>query len=797
METKLSIARCALFCAAALSAVAANADNYDPADTNRVSAGTYSGAPETNGLSENARMSKNGRFIVFESVASNIVSDASSPPNRRHCYIYDRQADQIERVSLTSGGAQIDADCFSPSVSNDGRYVAFASAATVSSTVSVCADDFCHVNQAYAGTHIWVRDRFANDTMLISQVSLPVKRQAIDAATLQPSVQQDDASGHLVPVLETVTKRVAAAVGSSHTPATCRNPRISSDGQYVVYDTDADNLVLASTIEPTYAALVPDGGVQHDYDPTTGIIHNYQDVFFPPDNYYVDDNGVRDIYVRDGSAFTNALVSLGCKFHDPNNCQVKGTSDSTNPVISDDGTIVVFSTSTKFLGLDFNGVEDIFLVERSSINGEVENLIRISNDATRIVAGNGASTRPALSADGRFVAFQSAASNLVTGDTNGKTDVFVFDRTFNRMVLCSKPATGGADQNSTLPDITGAGEYVVFQSTSTSFGVSSAAAQVYIGTITKGPDGDARSCSVEIASKGSGAGAAVDATISTVGVVPRSSTVNGTLVRTRAASVTYQTAATNISDDSDSNGFTDVFQTPICSDDERNTDTDGDGTSDCFDQCATDPISVESDDTDADGVADCEDGCSGDPQKTGAGLCGCGISDTDTDSDGTADCSDECDNDPAKTDPGACGCGISDADANNNGTPDCNDIANPNPTGTATPSPTSTPTFNLTTFTPAAPAVKRSSGSLRVSVRFSNAGVTDETKVLDYDLTGRRIVSAGGKERRSTTFRRRHMLDGIIKLPSAGKWIFTVRFNGLSGEQSLPSAESRAVTVTN
>lgn len=778
-----------------LCAVTVFADNYDPADTNRVSAGTYPGALETNGLSENARMSKNGRYIVFESVASNMVSDTSSPLNRRHCYIYDRQADQIERVSLTSAGAQMDADCFSPSVSNDGRYVAFASAATVSSTVSVCADDFCHVNQTYAGTHIWVRDRLANDTMLISQVSLPVKRQAIDISTLQPSVEDDAALGHPVPVLETVTKRVAAAVGSSHTSATCRNPRISSDGQYIVYDTDADNLVLASSIDATYPTLVPDsGGVQHDYDPTTGIIHNYEDVFFPPDNYYVDNNGVRDVYVRDGLALKNSIVSLACKFHDPNSCQVMGTADSTNPVISDDGSIVVFSTSTKFLGLDFNGVEDIFLVERSSINGEVANLTRISNDATRIVAGNGASTKPALSADGRFVAFQSAATNLVTGDSNGKTDVFVFDRTFNRMVLCSKPASGGADQNSSAPDISGAGEYVVFQSTTSSFGVSSAASQIYIGTITKGTDGDAKSCTVEIASKGSGSGASVDATVSTVGVVPRSSTVNGALVRTRSASVTYQTAAANVSNDSDSNGFSDIFQTPICSDDERNTDTDGDGTSDCFDQCATDPISVESDDTDADGVADCEDGCSDDPQKTGAGLCGCGIPDTDTDSDGSADCSDNCDNDPSKTDPGACGCGIADTDADQNGTADCNETTSPVPT--ASPSATATPTFNLTAFTPVAPMVKRASGSLRVSVRFSSAGVTDESKILDYDLSGRRIATAGGRATRSTTFRRRHMLDGVIKLPSAGKWIFTVRYNGVSGEQSLASPESRAVTIT-
>ncbi len=789
------------------------AQDFSPTDTARVSSGTYSSAPETNGAGTNARMSKNGRFIAFESTATNLVNTHSVTPGRKHCYLYDRQADQIELVSLDNLNTELESDCNTPSVSNDGRYVAFASIARVGNTVSLSPSDTSHVNQAYdvptnlltvpstSGSHIWVRDRLANETMLISQVTLPVKRQALDPATLLPQVQTDAATGLKVPVLETVTKRIAAAkiVAGVPGPANSFNPRISADGQYVVYDTDANNLVLASNIEILYPGLVagpPPGG---DYDATTGIVHDYLTVFFLPTVPYVDGNGVRDIYVRDGSNLTNSLVSLSCKFHEPNKCSVQGNSDASDPVISDDGATVVFTSSTKFLDLDFNNAADVFLVERTGVYGEVAKLTRISNNTSRIVAGDGASSKPALSADGRFVAFQSAATNLVLNDTNGRTDIFVYDRKFNRMVLCSKPASSTSNQDSTVPDISGAGEYVVFQSTSSSFGVSSGVNNVYMGTITKGVDGDAVSCSVGVISKGSGTGATLAATVGNVGVIPRSTIRNGALVRTRSATVSYQTAATNICSESDTNGVTDIFQTPICTEAERTTDTDGDGTSNCFDQCASDPIAVESDDSDADGVADCEDGCSSDPQKVGAGLCGCGVPDTDTDSDSTPDCSDACTNDASKTAPGTCGCGIPDTDTDGDGTADCKETNSPNPNTTpaATPTPvaTATPTFNLTAYKPPVPTVKRV-GSLLVDVQFSMTGVTDPSAVTSFDLTGRRQSASSNQIRSRVGLRRKKFLGGRLKLPSSGRWVFSVRYNGTGTTQSLTSGEGRPVTVT-
>jgi len=112
------------------------------------------------------------------------------------------------------------------------------------------------------------------------------------------------------------------------------------------------------------------------------------------------------------------------------------------------------------------------------------------------------------------------------------------------------------------------------------------------------------------------------------------------------------------------------------------TDTDGDGTPDCIDNCPVDPNKTEpgicgcgaaDTDTDGDGVADCNDGCPADPNKTAPGVCGCGVSDVDSDGDGVIDCTDLCPSDPNKVAPGICGCGVSDVDSDGDGVADCYD----------------------------------------------------------------------------------------------------------------------------
>ena len=120
------------------------------------------------------------------------------------------------------------------------------------------------------------------------------------------------------------------------------------------------------------------------------------------------------------------------------------------------------------------------------------------------------------------------------------------------------------------------------------------------------------------------------------------------------------------------------------------TDSDNDGTVDCYDACPNDPNKIDpgvcgcglaEGDTDLDGVLDCKDDCPIDPNKSSPGICGCGVSDTaDADMDGTVDCQDACPTDPDKQSPGICGCGFSDtADADMDGTVDCQDACPTDP----------------------------------------------------------------------------------------------------------------------
>jgi Tol biopolymer transport system component len=133
---------------------------------------------------------------------------------------------------------------------------------------------------------------------------------------------------------------------------------------------------------------------------------------------------------------------------------------SDNPSISADGRFVAFESYAQVLvKRDFNGVTDVFVHDL-----ETRTTVRASVGTSGREA-NGFSTYPSISADGRFVAFQSFASNLVRDDGNGLDDVFVRDLVGGVTIRVSLDTFGG-DPNgaSTLVSITGDGSYVAYES---------------------------------------------------------------------------------------------------------------------------------------------------------------------------------------------------------------------------------------------------------------------------------------------------------------------------------------------
>lgn len=136
---------------------------------------------------------------------------------------------------------------------------------------------------------------------------------------------------------------------------------------------------------------------------------------------------------------------------------------SSAPTISPNGSYIAFaSDASNLVQEDTNGVADVFV--RDLGTGDVR---RVSVNAQGQQA-NDASASPSISDDGRYVAFESYAQNLVSGDTNNAWDVFVRDRATNVTERVSV-ASGGTqgDQHSRAPALSGDGKRVVFESQAT------------------------------------------------------------------------------------------------------------------------------------------------------------------------------------------------------------------------------------------------------------------------------------------------------------------------------------------
>jgi hypothetical protein len=206
---------------------------------------------------------------------------------------------------------------------------------------------------------------------------------------------------------------VSASTNAGGLPANGNsfNPAISAEGRYVAFDSDATNLVAG------------------------------------------DVNAARDIFVKDlqtGAIWCASTDAQG----------VAGNGASSSPDITADGRYVAFqSDAPNLVPGDTNGTTDVFVKD---IQTGV--IWRASTDEMG-TGGDGASSRPRISSDGRFVAFDSGATNLVAGDTNSRTDIFIKDVSGGEIQRLTGDESGTqAQQDSYRPDVTSDGRQVVYQS---------------------------------------------------------------------------------------------------------------------------------------------------------------------------------------------------------------------------------------------------------------------------------------------------------------------------------------------
>ena len=371
--------------------------------------------------------------MAFSPNAPNLVSGDTNLTY--DIFVHDHQTGYNTRVSVASDGTQGNEDFWSPSISSDGRYVAFRSYSTnlVSGDLNLYSDVFVHDQQNHQTTRVSVASdgTQGNDYSGISSISSDGRFVAFSSrASNLVSGDTNNNEDVFIHDLQTgETTRISVASDGTQGNYSSVGPSISADGRYVAFESASSNLVNGDTnywpdifvhdrlTGETTRVSVDFDGSQIDlgsYYPSISSDGRY--VAFTSFNNYGYDS---DVFVHDLQTGETTCVSLDL---DGNVSQ-----GSYVPSISSDGRYVAFKSRSSYLvSNDTNGVDDVFVNDRQT--GKTTR-ISVASDGTEgnQISGNGAGSRQAISSDGNYVAFTSDASNLVSGDTNGLSDIFVHE----------------------------------------------------------------------------------------------------------------------------------------------------------------------------------------------------------------------------------------------------------------------------------------------------------------------------------------------------------------------------------
>jgi Tol biopolymer transport system component len=384
-------------------------------------------------------LSANGRYIAFFSDAGNLVANDTN--GYRDVFVRDLMTGTNIPVSLNTNGVPGDGISTDPSLSGDGRYLAFTSS----------ANDLV-ANDANNAQDVFVRDLQAGTTILVS----------ISTDGIHPGN------------------------GDSFTPT------ISADGRYVLFYSKASNLASGSfstggqnlflrdlQAATTYAltrngvsaaSMTPDGRYVAWGTPSLGLgasvcIWNtalatltYTNGAGAPQAISISANGQQLAWVQGFSPGLGVLVGLN-------------VASNTTSIIQSN---VMFLAP--FAGLQFSG-DGHFLTYAMSSNSSLPanvylydfqagtNLL-ISQNPNTLQPANGASDSPDISPDGRFIAYRSAATDLAAGSINGLPQLIVYDRLVGSNIMLSAVANGtdSGDNRSLTPVFSGDGRTLVFAS---------------------------------------------------------------------------------------------------------------------------------------------------------------------------------------------------------------------------------------------------------------------------------------------------------------------------------------------
>lgn len=364
-------------------------------------------------------INRDGRYIVFESVATNLVANDTNGAS--DIFLRDMDSGIVTRVSVAAAGTEANGPGYRTDISGDGKYIVFHSDA-----------DNLVPGDTNTARDVFVRDAVAGS---IARVSVPP--------------------------------------GGGETDGDSQNPAISTDGRYVAFESWATNLVTGDTnsirdifvrdlttnavsrASVAYTSIAEADGIS--YSPDISSDGRYVTFFSAATNLVTGDtNGFDDVFVFDTQTGITSRASVSTM-------GTEGNDGSYDPRLSADGRYVVFeSDATNLDGTDTNNDTDVFI--HDLVGGETRRVSRTWQG----LEPDGFNGSPDISADGRHVVFRSDATNLVANDTNNAEDIFVYDTTSDTVALVSMAADGTqGDMQSRYPKISGDNRYVTLQSLST------------------------------------------------------------------------------------------------------------------------------------------------------------------------------------------------------------------------------------------------------------------------------------------------------------------------------------------
>lgn len=393
------------------------------------------------GASRVTGVSSDGRYVLFLSNVSNLLSGVYDANTGEDLFLHDRVAGTITLVSHAALDPATTANgpTFSATLSADGRYVAFASRAT--NLISGQVDE---PGTGDIDVFLWDRHRdsivlvshepgfplVATDLcsgplglsadgarlVFVSNASNLVTGQTDDGDYSADAFLYDRSSGSTILLSHTSTSATTTAGGVI-------GAVISADGNWVAFDSDANEVVAGQTGTVSY-----------------------------------------NVFLFNRALATTTLVS-----HAAASATTAAYGDSNLGAISADGSRIAYLSTANDLVAgqsDLNNASDVFLFDRATDS----NVLVSHTSGSSTAAGNNRSLELSLSANGRFVAYSNLSSNLVVGDTNSQFDAFLYDWNTGANTLVSRSSSSpGTPSNglSLVPQVAADGSFVVFRSDGT------------------------------------------------------------------------------------------------------------------------------------------------------------------------------------------------------------------------------------------------------------------------------------------------------------------------------------------